>query len=255
MNHHELDFIKELGKIKERVNEAVVGYNNEKYIINEKAREGGYFIDVDGDEREIKHSADLEEQWKPKNLAREKVERILKKSAASVNRRENLLSESYDMLTSVAPMTSKPKGRLIIHDDATIQSLAKIPEELLSPDLVDIQSQPVTDEKDRIFNRLKFILKDHKRLKEVTMEHITILNSNEDTIVRQRNEIEGLSSKLNAKISKIKTQQTVILKMKKKQQKIETSNQMLEIENKKYAQEIRKLEIKLEIEKDASQKR
>ena len=255
MDPHELDFIKELGKIKERVNEAVVGYNNEKYIINEKAREGGYFIDVDGDEREIKHSADLEEQWKPKNLAREKVERILKKSAASVNRRENLLSESYDMLTSVAPMTSKPKGRLIIHDDATIQSLAKIPEELLSPDLVDIQSQPVTDEKDRIFNRLKFILKDHKRLKEVTMEHITILNSNEDTIVRQRNEIEGLSSKLNAKISKIKTQQTVILKMKKKQQKIETSNQMLEIENKKYAQEIRKLEIKLEIEKDALAKR
>ena len=126
------------------------------------------------------------------------------------------------MLTSVAPMTSKPKGRLIIHDDATIQSLAKIPEELLSPDLVDIQSQPVTDEKDRIFNRLKFILKDHKRLKEVTMEHITILNSNEDTIVRQRNEIEGLSSKLNAKISKIKTQQTVILN-EKETTKIETS--------------------------------
>ena len=98
-------------------------------------------------------------------------------------------------------------------------------------------------------------MKDHKRLKEATMEHITILNSNEDTIVRQRNEIEGLSSKLNAKISKIKTQQTVILKMKKKQQKIETSNQMLEIENKKYAQEIRKLEIKLEIEKDALAKR
>ena len=33
MDPHELDFIKELGKIKERVNEAVVGYNNEKYIL------------------------------------------------------------------------------------------------------------------------------------------------------------------------------------------------------------------------------
>jgi len=33
MDPHELDFIKELGKIKERVNEAVIGYNNEKYML------------------------------------------------------------------------------------------------------------------------------------------------------------------------------------------------------------------------------
>ena len=214
-----MDFIKEWSKIKERVSEAVVGYDNEKYIINEKAREGGYYIDVDGEERDANKIEDFGKTWKPYNHAREKVEKILEKSAISVNMRENLLSESYDMLNSVAPLTTKPRGRLIIHDDATIQSLAKIPEGLLSSNLVEEQSRPVAEEKDRIFHRLKFILKDHKRLKQATLEHIKILSTNEDTIARQKNEIEGLTSKLHSIVSKVKAQQAVISKLKSKKRK------------------------------------
>ena len=255
MDSHNLDFIKELGKIKERVNEAVVGYNNEKYIINEKAREGGYFIDVDGDDREVEQLGSFQKAWKPKNHARERVEYILEKSVASVNKRESLLSESYDMLTNVAPKTTKPKGKLVIHDDATIQSLAKIPEELLSPDLVDTTSRPISEEKKRIYKRLNFILKDHKRLKEATMEHIEILNANDNTIVRQKNEIEVLSTKLSGNMSKIKTLQTVILKLKNKQQQLQNANEIMSVENKKYAHQVRELEIKLEIEKDTLSKR
>ena len=59
METPDLDFIKELSKIKERVSEAVVGYDNEKYIINEKAREGGYYIDVDGEERDANKIEDF----------------------------------------------------------------------------------------------------------------------------------------------------------------------------------------------------
>ncbi len=166
MDSLNLDFIKELGKIKERVNDAVVGYNNEKYIINEKAREGGYFIDVDGDDREVEQLGSFQKAWKPKNHARERVEHILKKSVASVNKRESLLSESYDMLTNIAPKTTKPKGRLVIHDDATIQSLAKIPEELLSPDLVDTASRPISEEKRENIQEIKLYTKRSQTFKK-----------------------------------------------------------------------------------------
>ena len=155
------------------------------------------------------------------------------------------------MLNSVAPLTTKPRGRLIIHDDATIQSLAKIPEGLLSSNLVEEQSRPVAEEKDRIFHRLKFILKDHKRLKQATLEHIKILSTNEDTIARQKNEIEGLKSKLHSIVSKVKAQQAVISKLKSKKKKMEASNGVLINENKHYSEEIRQLQIKLEIEKES----
>ncbi len=56
-------------------------------------------------------------------------------------------------------------------------------------------------------------------------------------------------------MSKMKTLQTVILKLKNKQQQLQDSNQIMSVENKKYARQVRELEIKLEIEKEALSKR
>ena len=71
-----LDFGKELEQIQGRVQDAVGKFQSETYTIDERAKEGGYFVDIAGNEQDLK-SANVLEDWKPENITRDNLNTIL----------------------------------------------------------------------------------------------------------------------------------------------------------------------------------
>ena len=95
-----VDLEKELENIKERVRSAVGSFQEKSYAVNEKAKEGGYYIELDKEQS-------VESSPKRVNPTRERLSKILDQQHNNFVLRNNLLSETCDNLHSIAPQFRK----------------------------------------------------------------------------------------------------------------------------------------------------
>eukprot|EP00505_MAST-04D_sp_SCG-Rhode-Island_P000257 Stramenopile-MAST_4_protein_257 len=245
-----LDFGKELEQIQGRVQDAVGKFQSETYTIDERAKEGGYFVDIAGNEQDLK-SANVLEDWKPENITRDNLNTILQQHERSSHERKILISESYDLLQSIVPPVTRTNGKTVVHDDPSIQLLDDIPYEYLQDERIEDTVRPALEEKQKLLQKFKIIALGQQRLRKAAHSHIAHFSEHDSVFRKIDGENQSLKERLAEQNEKYQQMDQSNRFLKMKVTRFEGKLQQLEEENKIVSEALKKMTLRYEMEREA----
>jgi hypothetical protein len=243
-----IELEKELEKIKERVKDAVGSFQQENYAINEKAKEGGYFVELDRDATEGSSLSVI-------NPTKERLIHILEQQHNNFEQRNILLSETCDKLHSIAPKGFKKKAVKQRNGDERVEESKPAIPEYLSDEYILNTTGPAEISKKKILLKMRTLANDQKRFKSKVNEYVEEAKGFNVVFQKMQNEINALREHLLELTSREEKHVATRTFLRHKQKVLQESLSAKEQELNTISNDLKKSKLQLQMERQEVKKR